>query len=121
MLGMNRYKILKCFITEKRNCRQAFLSGDRSYCDSCRIHLNYSVKYLVKIWICGNLRDVNSVPHMLPCNNFIKSPPYIICLSVNCTGVYCAGVSFSWEDYLKETEEKPAPENCFKQVVQWNK
>lgn len=24
-------------------------------------------------------------------------------------------VSFSWEDYLKETEEKPAPENCFKQ------
>ena len=30
MFGMNRYKILKCFIKEKRNCRRAFLSGDRS-------------------------------------------------------------------------------------------
>ena len=30
-VGMNRYKILKCFMKEKRNCRQAFLSGDRSY------------------------------------------------------------------------------------------
>ena len=26
MSGMNRYKILKCFIKEKRNCRRAFLS-----------------------------------------------------------------------------------------------
>ena len=26
---MNRYKILKCFIKEKRSCRRAFLSGDR--------------------------------------------------------------------------------------------
>ena len=31
MFGMNRYKILKCFIKEKRNCRRAALSGDRSY------------------------------------------------------------------------------------------
>ena len=31
MFGMNRFKILKCFIKEKRNCRRAFLSGDRSY------------------------------------------------------------------------------------------
>ena len=31
MFGMNRYKILKCFIKEKHNCRRAFLSGDRSF------------------------------------------------------------------------------------------
>ena len=31
MFDMNRYKILKCFIKEKLNCRRAFLSGDRSY------------------------------------------------------------------------------------------
>ena len=31
MFGMNRYKVLKCFIKEKCNCRRAFLSGDRSY------------------------------------------------------------------------------------------
>ena len=31
MFGMNRYKILKCFIKEKCNCRRAVLSCDRSY------------------------------------------------------------------------------------------
>ena len=33
---INRYKILKCFIKEKRNCRRTFLSGNRSY-------LNFSI------------------------------------------------------------------------------
>ena len=31
MFCVNRYKILKCFIKEKRSCRRAFLSADRSY------------------------------------------------------------------------------------------
>ena len=31
MVGMNEYKILKCFRKEKRDCRRAFLSGDMSY------------------------------------------------------------------------------------------
>ena len=47
MFGMNRYKILKCFIKEKRNCRRAFLSGDRSYSMS--------------VWVLTHLRQISAL------------------------------------------------------------
>ena len=43
MFGMNRYKIPKCFIKEKRNCRRAFLSADRSY-----VVLSWGSSYLLQ-------------------------------------------------------------------------
>ena len=55
MFGMNRYKILKCFIKEKHNYRRAFLSGDRSY-----QHWNLLSHFSRELW---GLEDWNLV-HM---------------------------------------------------------
>ena len=45
VFGMNGYKILKCFRKEKRDCRRAFLSGDRSYCPDLSIQKLISLRY----------------------------------------------------------------------------
>ena len=85
MFGMNRYKILKCFIKEKHNCRRAFLSGGRSYFFSfilvtfcCKKSQFRDVKREKLYWksaICFS--ETSSSPTYTPviCNHYRPPPP----------------------------------------------